>query len=373
MNVWMKWTVGRLNQGNILRLHQTVFGQEQAWRIKVVLIVIPVRNYIFLRAPLPCREPAGTGIVTWTQKTQLKERLSLQRLTGWELPLPFLKLQLPLRKGAHQWEGQGPGSGGAGEAGFCSPLTPWLEARPPPFHSAGGFDLISLSNRHTLVDNSGRHQNPSTSPSSACSLQKLQALLMGPGQVCSISWGLGYSVSSLSASDPVNLQLSQVAQMEELTFTVTWFTYGCCSILPGLTFQEVEAHGLGWGGEWGWEGPWAQEPEDLVQGPAFALWDFVNISRSYASLSLCLCLWEQNQKYESPTLPNRTVLRLTWEIRCEHALEVGKCHKNRSNYYHYPTTLSSLKKKKKSLLTLCYTLQIERQPPIPYDSPKLCK
>lgn len=111
-----------------------------------------------------------------------------------ETALPFEERSPPVRRAGSRRGGRG---GGTGEAGFCSPLTPWLQARPPPSHSAGGFDLISLPNRHTLVDNSGRHQNPSTSPSSACSLQKLQALLMGPGQVCSVSQGLEYSVSTL--------------------------------------------------------------------------------------------------------------------------------------------------------------------------------
>lgn len=60
-----------------------------------------------------------------------------------------------------------------------------------------------------------------------------------------------------SASDPVNFELSQVAGMEELTFSVTRFTYGCCA-LPGLPFR-AEAHGQG-------QETWALELEGLVRG-----------------------------------------------------------------------------------------------------------
>ena len=35
----------------------------------------------------------------------------------------------------------------------------------------------------------------------------------------------------LFASDPVNLELGQVPWMEDLTFTVTWLTSGCCGFL----------------------------------------------------------------------------------------------------------------------------------------------
>ena len=89
---------------------------------------------------------------------------------------------------------------GGRKGSVWSPVTPLLTAGPPPFPSLESFDLTSLSSRHTLVDNSRRHQNLSTIPSAPCSLQELRAILMGSGQACSISWGLGWCCSPFKSS-----------------------------------------------------------------------------------------------------------------------------------------------------------------------------
>lgn len=134
----------------------------------------------------------------------------------------------------------------------------------------------------------------------------------------------------LSISDPVHLELEPNAP--------SWLTRWLDLPRAAISFPD---RGRGQG-----TGP--QELESTVLGLSSAILTLNNhhqvtdILRASVSAS-----GEQNQECWS-CLPNRTVLRLACKIRCEHALEIGKCCKNRSTYYYYSVTSSSLKKKKKN-------------------------
>ena len=200
MNEWMNRFVMKMKPGDIPKLHQRVFGQEQVCRLKATMMIIRDRDY-FSWSPSVClTESQGELKELHGVREHLQQRLFLQKPTRWEAPaFPFLTSSFPWGNKPTSERGRIQAVGGR-KGSVWSPMTPLLTAGPPPFPSLESFDLISLSSRHTLVDNSRRHQNLSTIPSTPCSLQELRAILMGSGQACSISWGLGWCCSPFKSS-----------------------------------------------------------------------------------------------------------------------------------------------------------------------------
>lgn len=145
---------------------------------------------------------------------------------------------------------------------MCSPRTPWLHL--PPLQEA----LISSprpADTHSSII-LGDVKTPAPAPPLPAAAGSCKGPVNGPwtGLFCFLGFGvlllpvlLKSQLFLHSASDPVNFELSQVAGMEELTFSVTRFTCGCCVLLD-LPFR-VEAQGQG-------QETWALELEGLVWG-----------------------------------------------------------------------------------------------------------
>lgn len=93
--------------------------------------------------------------------------------------LPFLKQYLPFEKSCPPVNGAG-----CRQQEYLQPTNPLARGQ--------AFDLISLSNRHILVNNSGRRQNPSISPST--SLRPLEAASHAHGHWAGLFCSLGFEV-----------------------------------------------------------------------------------------------------------------------------------------------------------------------------------